>query len=164
MEDNAFEKMKNLIEINLQNNQITEMSADFLDGLSLNDQSSNFEVLNLRENKIRKMSSSLGYKLIFIDQFYLDSEYFASILKKNQQVNDLTLFYLRDRNLFTIPTNYFKLVPNLTILYFSSNKINLIESNAFISLQNLINLYLNSNFLTKLTKAIFKGVFYLSFC
>jgi Leucine-rich repeat (LRR) protein len=88
----------------------------------------------------------------------MDNNFFFKILQKQVITSNLTLFYLRNKAINTITTDFFKIVPDALIIYMARNDLYNIENDAFNSTQNLANLFLNNNLLTNITSKMFNGL------
>lgn len=129
IEDNSFQKLKNLKELNLSANKLEKITQNAFNGLN------SLEFLHLSENLINSIEAN-------------SFRCFTNLKELN----------LNGCLLTTIRVNLFHDLVNLQTLNLSNNKISVIEINSFQKLSNLQDLFLSRNFLTDLPKKLFLGL------
>ncbi|XP_062587593.1 leucine-rich repeat transmembrane neuronal protein 2-like [Saccostrea cucullata] len=116
LEDNAFDGLSNLKELNLQLNQITTLEDNAFHGLS------NLKTLVLSNNRITTVQDNA----------------FAGL-------HNLSYLSLYRNQISAIPNNVFKELPNLKTLHIFSNNITTLDKNMFLGLPKLKTLSVERN-------------------
>ncbi|CAB4063177.1 unnamed protein product [Lepeophtheirus salmonis] len=150
----SFSKSKkDLIDLNLENNKITQINNLTFYGLS------NLQVLNFRSNNVEALE---GQPFLFAKR--LQKINFArnriSRISNTSFVDlpDLRILNLENNLLTSIPTDAFKPLVDLAELYLSGNPFISIPDGSFATFRSLIALDLSSCRLTSLSIGSFQGL------
>ncbi|CAH1266666.1 IGFALS [Branchiostoma lanceolatum] len=164
MNDNLMTKVNprpalpNLLELNLEDNSITEVKRDnfFL--------RQNIQVLRIGGNEITDVASFTFDFLSHLVRLYLNRNIIKTIEAFGgvSAPSSLETLDLQKNKLTSISIGTFTGIPLLTELNLSSNNISTIEDGSFGRLQKLRVLYLHSNRILKLTNATFIGMYSLN--
>ncbi|XP_078576419.1 uncharacterized protein LOC144862040 [Branchiostoma floridae x Branchiostoma japonicum] len=148
----------NLLELNLEDNFITELTPT---SFRLRP---NIQILRLGGNKIIDVSNSAFDGLSQLVKLYLNRNNIETIeaFGSLSGPSSLEMLDLQKNKLTSISIGTFTGIPLLTELNLSSNNISKIEDGSFGRLKKLRVLYLNSNQILKLTNATFFGIFSLT--
>lgn len=176
--NSAFDKLSNLVLLNLENNELEEKNINFtsklgnLKSLILNNaykkdehneneffveiSSPKLGVLFLGNNSMKK----LNIKAAFLTFLNLDNNRLTEIpIMKNAQ--NLTTLLMNYNQIETCNLENLQNVPNLKVLSLAFNKIQNLETNCFGSVINLRNLDLRGNNLKEILYSSFQSLTHL---
>ncbi|CAG9800627.1 unnamed protein product [Chironomus riparius] len=148
--EDAFQKCKDLRFLMLPNNKIRELSEN----LFLNQ--SELEYLNLALNAINFLPSKVFHPLKKLKQLYLNDNKIQSINPEwFRCLQKLTTLSLAFNQISEVPSKSLQSLKNLTTLWIDRNNLKTLKPDSFVGLQNLKLLSLSSNKITDLPVDVF---------
>lgn len=163
--------------VELGHNQITELSANTFQGMSL------LSILTLKNNRLKEVPEGLTAGLSEMKIFQLDNNLLQSVpagllTPMTQLVNlglglnyldtlpdgfidGLTMMreiHLAGNRFTTLPDDFFKDTPDMSEVYLGGNKISSLPEGIFTGMTRLYKLNLSGNMLTALSDTLFENV------
>ncbi|KAF2901944.1 hypothetical protein ILUMI_04238 [Ignelater luminosus] len=170
-----FSKIRNLVTLRLDDNEIEEIQAEAFNGFYFNpktciaNDNNYYNALCLNNNKLKILTNNTFKGIKFIVSLYLNNNNISTI--ESGAFNNLlfstnlcnsnisktlnNILDLNNNKLTIISKNTFIGIQNLTKLRLDNNKISTIEYDAFSGLNNLLILYLNNNQINNLVENVF---------
>jgi Leucine-rich repeat (LRR) protein len=177
IQEKTFYDLINLEVLNLENNQLTELSSKYLEIQKvvyafiftkvfslMNDgklEITKLKILNLNKNPIKNIDNVIFSELFKnLNEIYFYNDFYKNILNCNQTSN-ITIFYQYNQKINSISEYYFRNMLNLTFIHMSSNQIKSIDRNSLWKLKNLKSLILSNNLLNDIKDYYFERLFLL---
>ncbi|XP_054762235.2 protein artichoke-like [Lytechinus pictus] len=146
----ALNGLREIIQIDLHGNKITELSPATFHGLS------NLAALNLNDNRIKSLHTDLLHDALALRTFLVSGNSLRSlpetIFRNNHQIERLDL---SDNILWGVPEDCFQPLGELTSLNISYNRLNEKNPMIFTGLSQLKELFLQWNKFTRIDPTLF---------
>ena len=161
LSSNDFSGLSSLTELQLNNNSLSTLPADILDGLidpSPGISTSNLIKLHLNNNSLSALPETIFNKSILLTELHLNNNSLSTLpVGIFSTLGSLTELHLNNNSLSSLPVGIFNL-GSLTELHLNNNSLSSLPVGIFSNLSSLTKLHLNNNSLSSLPAGIFSNL------
>ncbi|XP_067844322.1 leucine-rich repeat-containing protein 70-like [Heptranchias perlo] len=153
VEDGAFTVLGNLWRLDLQRNDIRQLSNSFSIGLSF------LNELILSDNNLEELNSQMFQYLDNVQKLYLNNNQISNIQNGAfRSMTRLRQLHLQNNQLDILNNGVFFMLQSLEVLNLQGNQIKNVDSGVFTSLTSLTLLNLSKNVLERIKYKTFLGI------